>query len=115
MPALHLWRRLAVRGPERFGEVYYLGTAPLAGQEEPVDVLIGIHGGVECRFFFDSVDGHLAGMEMYADEDVDPCEIYFSEYRETDGRHVPGRMEVRFGDEVYGVFQFEQFQFQSTD
>ena len=114
LPALHLWRRLAVRGAERFGEVYYLGTAPLLGQEERVDVLIGIHGGVECRFFFDSVDGLLVGMEMYPEEDVDPCEIYFSEYQETDGRHVPHRMEVRFGDEIFGVFQFEQFQFRST-
>jgi hypothetical protein len=112
LPALYLWRRLAILGPEGFGEVYYLGTAPFAGREERVDVLIGIHGGVECRFFFDSVDGLLLGMEMYPEEDVDPCEIYFSEYRETDGRHVPARIEVRFGDEVYGVFQVEQFQFQ---
>ncbi len=34
LPALYLWRRLAVEGFARFGEVYYLGTAPLAGAKD---------------------------------------------------------------------------------
>ena len=33
LPALYLWRRLAVEGLGRFGEVDYYGTAPLAGHE----------------------------------------------------------------------------------
>ena len=40
-PALYLWRRLAVEGFPRFGEVYYLGTAPLLNREGLVDVLVG--------------------------------------------------------------------------
>ncbi|MFH1265774.1 MAG: trypsin-like peptidase domain-containing protein, partial [Planctomycetota bacterium] len=111
LPALYLWRRLAVEGPGNFGEVYYLGTVPLAGHEEPVDVLIGIHGGVECRFLFDAGEGHLLAMEMFPEEDVDPCEVYFSDYRQVEGRRLPGRMEVRFGDDPYGVFQLEEVRF----
>jgi len=110
LPALHLWRRLAVEGPGNFGQVYYLGTVPLAGHEGLVDVLVGIHGGAECRFLFDPAEGHLLAMEMFAEEHVDPCELYFHDYRQIDGRRVPGRMEVRHGDEAYATFTIERFE-----
>ena len=62
LPALYLWRRLAVEGFSRFGEVYYLGTAPLVGREGLVDVIVGTHKGVECRFYFDPVEGQSTGL-----------------------------------------------------
>lgn len=111
LPALFLWRRLAVAGCDRFGEVYYQGTAPLVGHEGEADVLIGIHAGVECRFYFDVDPGRLLAIEMFAAEDADPCEVYFLDYQERDGRLLPGRMEVRFGDDMYGTFQFDRMQF----
>jgi serine protease Do len=111
LPTLFLWRRLAVGGCDKFGEVYYQGTAPLAGHEGESDVLIGIHSGVECRFYFDPERSRLLAIEMFAGEDADPCEVYFLDYEERDGRLLPGRMEVRFGDIVYGTFQFDRMQF----
>ena len=36
--ALHLWRRLLVDGPEKFGDVYYYGTAPYAAIEGQAEV-----------------------------------------------------------------------------
>jgi hypothetical protein len=110
--ALHLWQRLLSRGLEDFGEVYYLGTAPLPGHDELADVLVGIHGGVEARFIFDKQTGLMLGMEMYADDYVDPCEIYFDDYREIkEGRLLPHRMQVRNGDRLYGVFSFDGYTF----
>ena len=111
MPALYVWRHLAVQGPEKFDEAYYLGTAPLAGQQGLVDVLVGLYRGVECQFMFDPVAGHLLAMEMYTEEDADPCEVYFSEYRKVDGRVLPGRMEVRVGDDPYAAFKLLDFYF----
>jgi len=158
LPALWLWRRLAVEGPASFGEVYYLGTVPLArpfgaegrgqggrgrekGREEPearpqlvhapssltaypsplaarpsllVDVLVGVYGGVECRFMFDQGDGCLVAVEMFPEEHVDPCEVYFHDYHQVDGRRLPGQMEVRFGDEPYTVLPLDAFDFEET-
>ncbi len=111
LPALYLLRRLAVRGPDHFGEVYYLGTAPLAGHAALADVLVALHGGVECRFFFDPADGRLLALEMWPEEHADPCEIHFSEYHEGQGRSFPRRMEVHLGDDVFGAFRIERFQF----
>jgi len=111
---LHLWRRLAVEGPGRFGVVYYLGTVPLAGHDGLFDVLVGLYKGVECHFLFDSQRGHLLAVEMFPDDDIDPCEVYFSEYREVDGRLLPARMEVRTGDALYGIFKLDQFTFDTA-
>lgn len=101
--ALWLWRRLAVVGPEGFGEVYYLGTAPLPGRDGLVDVVVAVYGGVECRFHCDS--GQLRLLEMFPQDDVDPCEVSFSDFREFDGHSRPGRLEVHHGDETFASFE----------
>ncbi len=115
LAALYLWRRLAVEGPERFGDLYYLGTVPLAGHKKPVDVLVGSHKGVECRYYFDADSAQLLALEFFPAEDVDPCEILFSDYREADGRSLPGRMEVRVGDDPYAVLKADDFTFDKTN
>ncbi|MCE5267814.1 MAG: trypsin-like peptidase domain-containing protein [Planctomycetaceae bacterium] len=109
LPALYLWRRLATTGLGRFGDVSYYGTAPLPGRAALADVLVGSHKGVECWFYFDPADGRMLALEMFADEGADPCEVYFSEYREVNGRAAPGRMEVRCGDETFATFKIEEF------
>lgn len=111
LPALFLLRRFAIEGLDRFGEVYYYGTAPLPGHEGLADVLVGSHKGAECRFYFDPGEGDLLALEMYADEAADPCELYFSDYRDVEGRRVPGRMEVRYGDEVFATFNVKEATF----
>jgi serine protease Do len=107
LPTMYLWRRLAIEGLNRFGEVYYLGTAPLISREGLADVLIGTHKGVECRFYFDPDNGRLLAIEMFTDDNSDPCEVYFSDYHETGGRSLPGRMAVRYGDKPFASFSIE--------
>lgn len=113
LAALYLWRRLLVKGPEEFGSVEYYGTLPLSGPAGPlaghaglVDMLSGTFGGVECNFLIDATSGHLLVVELYLHPDDDPCELHFADYREVDGREVPARMLVRYGDHVYGLFAF---------
>ena len=104
LAALYQWRKLLIGGPAKLGETYYLGTLPLPGRKELVDVLVSIDSGVESRFMFDPADGRLLAIEMFAEEDVDPCEVYFLDYREQEGRFVPRRLEVRYGDGLFGMF-----------
>lgn len=114
LPALFVLRRLAVEGPAKLDEVYYMGTAPLAGQSAPVDVLAGLYKKADCRFMFHPTEGHLLAMEFYGDDESDPCEIFFSEYRQIDGRFLPGRIEVRVGDDPYATFKIEEAKFEKT-
>ena len=75
--------------------MYYPGTVPSPGHAGLADVLVGTYGGVESRFMVDPGDGALLEIEMFPDEDADPCEVYFTDYHEVDGRMLPGRLEVR--------------------
>ena len=109
--SLALWRRLLVSGPEKFPELTYWGTAPLADREGLFDVLAGPYRDVDCRFYFDPADGRLAALEMLPEEDTDPCELYFSDYREVEGRQFPHRIEVRHGDNVYQVVDVNEYRF----
>ncbi|MHB8900534.1 MAG: S1C family serine protease [Thermoguttaceae bacterium] len=101
LPALHLWRRLATGSPEDFGEVYYLGTAPFPGQAGLADVVVAIRRGLESWFYFEPDQARLVGMEMWSDAAEDPCEIRFSEHR--DSTLVPGRVEVIHGEDSFAV------------
>jgi serine protease Do len=114
-PALYLWRRLATEGLARFGDIRYVGAAPLAGHTGLVDVLTGTHKGVECRFYFDPVEGALLAIEFFADEHADPCEVYLSDYRRTDGRLVPRRIAVHFGDKPFAVFKLDEFKVEKRE
>jgi S1-C subfamily serine protease len=105
--ALHVWRRLLVQGPTKYGDVYYHGAAPLIDQDGLCDVLVGTHNVVETRFLFGATSGELAALEMYPDTNVDPCEICFRDYRPVDGRQVPHLIEVRHGDRVFAVIKVD--------
>jgi hypothetical protein len=101
LAALHLWQRLLIVGPRQFGEVNYVGTLPWPDEHQMPDCLVGIHGGVETRFYFDPIEGNLVGIEMQAADDQDPCEIYFSDFRPVIGRRLPHHWLVRHGDEQF--------------
>jgi S1-C subfamily serine protease len=105
VPALYLWRRFLTHGIDRFGTVYYFGTVPRPGHRELLDCLVCEHGGVQCRLLFDPSAGHLVALEFYPADDVDPCELNFSQFVEHQGRSLPQQIEVRHGDQVYQVFK----------
>ncbi len=108
LTTLHLWQRLLRLGPAQFGEVYYLGTAPLIEHEGLYDVLVATHDVVESRFYFDPQSGQLAAIEMFPDIAVDPCEVYFDDYRVIDGRQWPHLIKVRQGDNLFMELPLEE-------
>lgn len=105
LPALYLWRQLAVAKPGQFGGLDYVGTIPVEGVGNPADVLASQRGGVQTLFYFDSA-GCLVALEMSSDPAADPCEVRFSEYPEEQGM-IPKRMEIRHGDETFAAFSIE--------
>ena len=114
LAALHLWRHLLVAGPQKYGEVYYYGTAPAAAVEGLADVLIGTRNVSETSFVFDPKTGLLAVAEVFVDPDSDPCEVRFSDYRDVDGRLMPHKMEVRHGDQLFGVISWSSIELGSA-
>ena len=50
----------------------------------------------------------MIGLEMFPDNHVDPCEVYFQDFRDIDGREVPHVMLVRYGDEIFARLDVKQ-------
>ncbi|MGC4004354.1 MAG: trypsin-like peptidase domain-containing protein [Pirellulales bacterium] len=106
LAALHLWKSYLVDGPGKFGKLEYVGTLPRPGREELCDVVVGTTKEIDIRFYFDPQGGRLAALEFFSDEQQDPCEVSFESYREVDGRRWPENVIVRFGDRIFGTFEF---------
>ena len=90
-------RRLLDQGTKEFGEIYYWGTMPLGGQRPLRDCLVGNDGELELRWLTHPDTRRLEAMEVFADRDLDPLEVWF-QYDDADSsRLTPIGLEVRFG------------------
>ena len=67
------------------------------------------HGPFLAKWFFSMADHKLLGFEVRLQENEDPCEIYFGDYRPVEGRMLPHRMQVIYGEGHYGTFTLERF------
>jgi len=110
LAALHIWRRVMIEGPHKIGDAYYLGTQPLRGREGLFDVVVVTFDVVEVQMSFDPDSGRLVALEMFPELGQDPCEVYFDDYREVAGQHVPHRMLVRHGDGIFAELEFQEIE-----
>ena len=114
LAALHLWRRLLTSGPDKFGEMFYLGTAPTPSQPGLFDVLVGTYDVIqETRFLFDTANGKLVGMEMALNDDIDRCDITFSDFNMYKGLQIPHKIEVRHGSQLFATLEVTNFEIKS--
>ena len=123
LAALYQYRRLLTGGRDAFEggfthgghEPFYPPAAgpPAEAGEETADpaarrvaceTLRTKHGPFETKWFFAESDHKLLGCEATITSDEDPCELYFSDYRDVgDGRQLPHRIDVHRGDKSYAV------------
>jgi S1-C subfamily serine protease len=123
--SLDLYKRLLTLGPKAFernfghggNEPFYPppadGKAPASLNDLRVDteVLHGEHGRYVAKYFFSLKDHTLLGMEVEVSPELDPCELCFSDYRPENGRMLPHRIDVRYGDTRYGTFLVSKYRF----
>jgi hypothetical protein len=104
--ALHHLRRLLVMGPQGFSEFYYLGSEPLDGTGETVDVLFCERYGARTHWYFSRGTGLLAGFDTFRDEEVDPCEVRLEGHVELGSRRLPELWTIRTGESEFGRLKF---------
>ncbi len=107
---LHLWQRMFEKGLSKFGEVYYLGQLPVGTNGELVDCLVGLHDGLEFRMLFSPANGDLVGLEMFVGDDADPCIVHFSDIADIDGKRLPQRWQVFYGDQEFSDLRITTWQ-----
>ncbi len=90
----HLHRMLCRR--DSFTELYYLGSEPLDGVGEKVDVIVAVQTNVESRWYFQPETKKLLGFDTRIAENEDECEIRFGGWKEFEGgRKLPTPFTVR--------------------
>jgi S1-C subfamily serine protease len=122
--ALYLLRRFLVLGQTGFEgqfihgghEPFYPpptnGKTPKNLQDLRVDteVLLTEHAAVTAKWYFSLKDQTLLGFETWVDPEGDPCEVYLSDYRTVEGRILPFRIDVQFGNERFGTLAVKRYQ-----
>jgi len=127
LAAMYVYHRLLTQGAKGFTEFSHGGHEPLyppplpgadptlpglAALRVDAEVLNTRHGPFLTKWFFALADQKLLGFELRLNENEDPCEVYLSDYRPVDGRQLPHRMQVQYGDGHYGTFRFNSFAMQ---
>jgi hypothetical protein len=113
--ALYQYHRLLTSGPKGFEGGFGHGGRepfyPLSARDQRVDteVLLTEHAAAQGKWYFALADQKMLGFELAVSKDDDPCEVYFSDYRPVDGRQVPHRIEVRYGNDGYGVLTVKSY------
>ncbi len=117
------YRRLLAMGPAGFTQGFnHGGKEPIyppptdgkpvedwAARRVDCEVIRANYAGVQGKWYFDPKDAKLIACEVAVLRDEDPCECYFSDYKIVDGRSLPHRIDVRWGDKNYGALFFEKF------
>jgi S1-C subfamily serine protease len=125
LAAMYLYRRLLIEGGAAFKDFDHGGVEPIFPPAPPaqdgkappsltsrrvdaevINTRLGIY---YMKLFFSRVDQKLLALEVRMEENEDPCEVYFSEYRLVDGRELPHRLQVLYGNATYGTFNLTKF------
>ena len=129
MVALYVYRHLLTQGQKGFQDFDHGGIEPIyppappaeEGKKEPslssrrvdAEVINARLGAFRIKLFFARDDQKLLAMEVRFAENEDPCEVYFSEYRAVNGRQLPHRVQVLYGNGTYGTFNLQSFDLKS--
>jgi hypothetical protein len=106
-------RLFLLRASEGFTEFYYVGSEPLDGGMQHVDVLVTVLAGAESRWYFDKENGDLVGFDTRLVEDADACELRFREFGDFGGRLMPSRILVRHAEQEFATFLVQRVELRS--
>ncbi len=100
-------------GREPFYPMPTDGSRPksLADLRVDTEILTTEHAAVAAKWHFSEKDQSLLGFEAVVAKDEDPCEVYLSDYRPVEGRELPHRLEVRYGNGRFGTFSVKKYGF----
>jgi serine protease Do len=104
---LHQLRLLLTKGRDGFSDFYYLGSEPLDGRGETVDVLVSRKDGVETRWYFRKENHALVGFDGSLGADTDPAEVRILAGGTVSGRPFLKKFLARSGDREFATFEVD--------
>ena len=108
LAALYQFRRLLIAPDAYFTEFYYLGSEPLDGSGERVDVLITTRGTVTSRWYFSQQDGRFLGWDTAVEDDAADCRVRVAAFRDFGERRFPSQITITHRETEFGRVTIEQ-------
>jgi len=123
MAALFYYRQLLTLGEKGFvGQYAHGGEEPfyppradgsppkrLGDLRVDAEVLTTEEADVTGKWYFSKTDQTLLGFEIWIERNDDPCEVYLYDYKEVNGKKLPHRMEVRYGNDRYATLNIREY------
>lgn len=123
MMAMYHYQLLLTQGEKGFSHFSYGGREPfypppangvppksLNDLRVEADVIRTEDADITGKWYFSPKDQTLLGFELTVKRNGDPCEVYLSDYRKADGRLLPHRMDVHFGNDRFATLFVKSFQ-----
>ena len=121
--ALYQYHRLLTHGVSGFEQQFSHGGhepfyppassgAAIGFTDRRVDteVLLTEHAAISAKWYFSLKDQTLLGAEVYVVKDEDPCELYFADYKKVDGKLLPHRIDIGYGNGQFGTLKIRSYQ-----
>lgn len=103
--AMRLWHQWHQQGPRQLGEVTYIGQSPVLGRQGLLDTTRIVLGEVTADVYTSAVDGDIELIELYADRQSDPAEVYFDQNPQAPAGELPSRIRLQYGLESRIAFE----------
>ncbi len=94
-----------------FLNFYYLGTEPLDGRGEQVDVLVTINETVTTHWYFKN--NKFIGFDNWLEENGEECAVRFTQFKEFNGRQFPSQFTVSYMGETVSSFDIKNIKLSS--
>ena len=107
---MRLWQEWHRRGPRLMGDAVYLGRNPVVGREELFDVTRITVSDFDTLIYTSPKNGQIELIEIFADGQSDPVELYFEKYEPVQGRLTPKLLRLSYGLETKFLVAIDLFE-----
>jgi len=109
---MRIWQEWNRRGPRLMGDAVYLGRNPIVGREGLYDVTRITVSDFDVLVYTSPDTGLIEVIEIFADNQTDPVELYFDKYEPIDGRASPKLIRLVYGLETQFLVSINSIQIQ---
>ncbi len=107
---MRMWQQWHRIGPRLMGEAVYLGRNPVVGRDALLDVTRVTVSDFDILVYTSPENGWIEVIEVFADKQTDPVELFFEKYETVDGRANPSTIRLAYGLETQFVVAIKQLQ-----
>ncbi len=107
---MRMWQQWNRIGPRLMGEAVYVGRNPVVGRNTLLDVTRVTVSDIDILVYTSPDSGLIDVIEIFADRQSDPVELFFDKYETIDGRASPSAIRLVYGLEPQFLVSIKQLQ-----